>query len=346
MKNIKIFCGYSNTGGIAFKIADGLRKNSFSADSIIIDENEFKYEYHKKLDDYSNRTFFIGRFLKYYYFIKHLIKYDVFIFTTRSTLLSRKWDLRILRFLGKKTSMIYVGCDIRDKSYYLNIPDKFTACKNCTPEYQKKIGCVMEIKQRDTNYIQKYVNASFSHPFDAQILKGNYSYLYLLLELEKYSPNYTVNNKVKILHAPSDTGIKGTKYVIDAINKLRSENVDFDFELLTGKTNPEIIEAIRNCDILIDQVVAGWYGLISIEAMALGKTVVCYIKDELYSYLPDLPIRNLNPDNLINGLKKLINDRDQLSKSGKLGRQFVEKYHDHVKNSAMILKRTIEVKYI
>jgi glycosyltransferase involved in cell wall biosynthesis len=100
------------------------------------------------------------------------------------------------------------------------------------------------------------------------------------------------------------------------------------------------MESIRNADILIDQMTAGWYGLISVEAMALGKTTVCFLNDELYKYIADIPIINLNPDNLTEGLKKLISEREKLQEYGKAGRKFVEKYHDYVKNSIDILKIT------
>lgn len=340
-KKIKVFCGYVNTGGLSYKIAEGLRKNGIKADSIVIDNHSFAYPYHRKLKFVGNKPGFINRLLKYFYFIKYALSYNVFIFNTRSTLLSRKGDLRILHFLGKKTAMIYVGCDIRDKNYYLKSNEKYTVCKNCSENYQLKIGCVMPDKINESKVIQKNIDASFSHPFDAMILNGKFNYLYLLLELEKYIPDYNINKKIKIIHAPSDDGIKGTKYVLEAIERLKKDNVEFEFELLTNKPHEELVKTIREADILIDQMVAGWYGLISVEAMALGKTVVCYLRDELYNYIPDIPVINLNPDNLYDGLKKLIAERERLSDYGKAGRIYTEKYHDYVKNSLEILNITI-----
>lgn len=340
-KNIKVFCGYVNTGGIAYKIAEGLRKNGISADSVVIDDHSFSYPFHKKLKFIGSKAGFVNRLIKYYYFIKHALKYDVFIFNTRSTMLARKGDLKLLNKLGKRTAMIYVGCDIRDKNFYLLSPEKFTVCKNCSVEYQVKIGCVMEDKLVETDIIQKHIHAPFSHPFDAMILNGNFNYLYLLLELEKYQPKYEVNKKIKIVHIPSDDGIKGTNYVIAAIDKLKAEGVDFDFELIRNKPHDEVVEIIRNADILIDQMVAGWYGLISIESMALGKTTVCFLREKLYEYIPDIPIINLNPDNLAEGLKKLIAEKDMLPEHGRKGRAYAEKYHDYIKNSMDMLKITL-----
>jgi glycosyltransferase involved in cell wall biosynthesis len=338
---VKVFCGYVNTGGIAYKIAEGLRRNGIKADSVVIDDHSFSYPFHKKLKYAGNKPGFINRLIKYYYFIKHTLMYDVFIFNTRSTMLARKGDLKILKKLGKKTAMVYVGCDIRDKNFYLNSSEKYTVCKNCTEAYQKKIVCVMEDKHSESATIQKYIDAPFSHPFDAMILNGNFNYLYLLLELEKYVPEYEINRRVKIVHIPSDDGIKGTTYVLEAIEKLKKENIEFDFELIRNKPHNEVVEIIRNSDILIDQMVAGWYGLISVEAMALGKTTVCFLRDKLYEYIPDIPIINLNPDNLAEGLKKLVAERERLIEYGRAGRKYAEKYHDYIKNSLDMLKITM-----
>jgi hypothetical protein len=340
-KNIKVLCGYVNTGGIAYKIAEGLRKNGVKADSVVIDDHLFSYPFHKKMNFTGNKPSFINRLIKYYYFIKHALKYDVFIFNTRSTMLAKKGDLKLLKLFGKKTAMIYVGCDIRDKNYYLQSPEKFTVCRNCSVEYQVKIGCVMEDKLVESAVIQKYIDAPFSHPFDAMILNGKFNYLYLLLELEKYQPKYETNSKIKIVHIPSDDGIKGTNYVMAAIEKLKNKNVEFEFELIRNKPHDEVIGSIRNSDILIDQMVAGWYGLISIEAMALGKTTVCFLRDELYNYIPDIPIINLNPDNLADGLKKLIMEKEKLGGYGMAGRKYAEKYHDYIKNSMDMLRITV-----
>jgi len=337
---MKVFCGYGNTGGIAYKIADGLRNNGIRADSVVIDEHTFSYPYHKKMKYWSYKHSIINRLIKYYYFFKHTLLYDVFFFNTRSTLLSRKLDLNILRLLGKKTAMIYVGCDIRDKNYYLSSSEKYTVCKNCSTNYQQLVRCTMEEKISESAVIQKYIDAPFSHPFDAEILNGKFNYLYLLLELEKYEPHYKVNKKIKIVHLPSDDGIKGTNYIIEAVEQLKNVNNEFEFLLIRNKPHNEVIRIISEADILIDQMVAGWYGLISIEAMALGKTVVCYLRNELYNYIPDIPIINLNPDNLAEGLKKLIEEKEKLNKYGMEGRKFAEKYHDHVKNSLNMLKVT------
>jgi len=100
-KKVKVFCGYVNTGGLSYKIAEGLRKNGIKADSVVIDDHSFSYPFHRKLRFIGNKPNFINRLLKYFYFIKYALTYNVFIFNTRSTLLARKGDIKILKWLGK-----------------------------------------------------------------------------------------------------------------------------------------------------------------------------------------------------------------------------------------------------
>jgi hypothetical protein len=76
-------------------------------------------------------------------------------------------------------------------------------------------------------------------------------------------------------------------------------------------SNKEALEQYKRCDILIDQLRIGWYGVLACEAMALGKAVVTYIRDDLTHKLPSpLPLENANKDTLYNCLTRLIRDVD------------------------------------
>lgn len=70
--------------------------------------------------------------------------------------------------------------------------------------------------------------------------------------------------------------------------------------------------------------------------MALGKPVVCYIREEDLKFIPplmkkDLPIINANPDNIFEILKGLVEDRGKLNLIGEQSRAYVERWHDPMK---------------
>ena len=64
-------------------------------------------------------------------------------------------------------------------------------------------------------------------------------------------------------------------------------------------SNKEARKRYETADILIDQLLAGWYGGLAVELMALGKPVICYIREDDLKYIPkemrdELPIINAN----------------------------------------------------
>ena len=43
---------------------------------------------------------------------------------------------------------------------------------------------------------------------------------------------------------------------------------------------------IRESDVVIDQILMGTYARLAIESMALGKPVICYLREDLFEFNP------------------------------------------------------------
>ncbi len=91
--------------------------------------------------------------------------------------------------------------------------------------------------------------------------------------------------------------------VTAAAEQLRAEGVELDFRLVEGLRHEEAVRAYEQADILVDQLLVGWYGGVAVEFMALGKPVVCFLADEWTDrYAPaelmaELPIVRADPEN-------------------------------------------------
>tara|TARA_Y100001978_G_scaffold203158_1_gene227107 strand:+ start:14190 stop:15416 length:1227 start_codon:yes stop_codon:yes gene_type:complete len=100
--------------------------------------------------------------------------------------------------------------------------------------------------------------------------------------------DYKPNTKLRILHAPNHRQIKGTNYIIKTIKKLKNQfKLDIELILKEKEDNATILKSIQECDLVIDQLIIGWYGLFSLEAMAYGKPVLCFLRNDLvdlYTY--------------------------------------------------------------
>ena len=87
-------------------------------------------------------------------------------------------------------------------------------------------------------------------------------------------------------------------------------------------------EFLAGCDILVDQLHMGWYGLLAIEGLAEGKPVIAYLRDEFRAREPDLPVVNAEPATLVEALRALVQDPTQRQQRGALGPAFVRRVHD------------------
>ena len=140
-----------------------------------------------------------------------------------------------------------------------------------------------------------------------------------------------------MIHAPSHRGAKGTAYILEAVDRLKAEGVAFEFVLVENLSNAEARTLYERADLVVDQLLAGWYGGFAVEVMALGKPVICYLRESDFGFLPQamrsaLPLINARPDNIFAVLREwLTARRSELSARGMTCRQYVEHWHDPIR---------------
>ena len=93
-------------------------------------------------------------------------------------------------------------------------------------------------------------------------------------------------------------------------------------------------------DIVIDQLIYGCWGSTAIEAMALGKPVICYLnndwKNNFLGSFPeyeDLPFIEADRFNIYKILKELILDDNLRKQKGIQSREFVLSHYNPKVNS-------------
>lgn len=228
--------------------------------------------------------------------------------------------------------MHYWGSDIRQKSI-AERKNKFVRVK---VEDEKAI--VANIRR-----VSRYVDTAIVEDYELYEYVRDYFKRVVVIrqavDLSEFVPVVPPeeNKKPVIVHAPSDKRIKGTEYVLDAISRLEKDH-DLEFVLVHGMPHRQAIEIYQRADIIVDQLLIGSYGIFTAEAMALGKPVICYIREDLLDTYPqELPIVSASPDNLYEQLKILVENPGLRHTLGLRGREYAEKYHDSLKIAKQLI---------
>ena len=143
-----------------------------------------------------------------------------------------------------------------------------------------------------------------------------------------------VGSKPLIVHAPTHRQVKGTQHIIEAVSRLQREGISCELALVEKKHHRDAMKIYEQADLMVDQLWAGWYGGFAVEAMALGKPVIGYIRREDLSRIPEsmareLPVIQATPDSIGQVLKEWLTIRKKdLSAWGLRGRAFIKKWHD------------------
>ena len=332
----KILIGYTNVAALGMRLQKGFSEIGIKADfyskDIVINKYDYKKDFlYKTIRKYDNSI--LSFFNKLYLLLKYLIKYKYFIYiSTGSALLSKKREIKLLQKFGKKFMIIYTGCDSR-------IPElvgkyKWNPCSDCNNEYKIFVGCDIPNKLSNLKNDVNLFDVILSPDECSGFFEGKYIPAFFPINLDDYEIVSSRNNKIRILHAPSNEDYKGTRYIDAAISRLSSK-YEFEYVKINNIKLDELYDEIKKSDIIIDQMLSGFYGLFAIESMAFGKPVFCYIHDDIWVRIKDnCPVINANVGNLKKKLEYYLDNTNELQKLGTKSREYVELYH----NSGKIAK--------
>lgn len=330
-KNPKIFHGLVNYGTQSGLFARQLRQEGLEAISVT-HPDKFKRITDVELLHGGNTIQKIAKHSWNYLFrVYCFFKYDIFHFYYGITLLPKQADLPFYRLLGKKVVMEYLGNELQGYQESVRKYKWTNVTYMMTPE-EGVVYDQMNLKRlaHEKPYIDKaLVCAPCYSEFapDAAVLP-----LAIDLRDYEYTPMPAFNGTFRIMHAPTHKGFKGTAFIEKAVRQLQAEGFSIDFDLVENVTHAELKERYKQCHLFIDQILGGWYGTASIEAMALGRPVMVFIREEYLSYIDygdKVPVYSADPDTIYDVLKSVLTaGYDELEKRSHMSRRFTEEVHD------------------
>jgi glycosyltransferase involved in cell wall biosynthesis len=329
----------SNIAGIAGLLARAQRDLGYNATSVEYVAHQYAFGADRTLGlsrdtNAAVKLAKVGRFA-----LEAMQRYDVFHFYFGNTLFPFPFpDLPVLRALGKRIVCHFCGCDVRQRASTLANYD-VSGCHECV-----SLVCLGK-RHPDPGWADVSIVSTpdlLEFVPGAVLMPGP-------VDLARWSPRppratpISHEDPVRVLHAPSDREIKGTRYLVAAIERLRGEGYPIELLMLEGVPHEQVVEFCGQADIAVDQLMIGAYGTVAIEMMAKGVPVVCRIRDDLRHHYPgDLPILSAGPTDAYEVLRDLLETPDTWAELGRRSREYVEREHEmhRVARRALALYRS------
>ena len=245
-------------------------------------------------------------------------------------LLARR-DVPGLKARGKTVVFHFHGCEVRNRAYMLKA-HALSACTECRP------FCAPDRQRALLADASRHADRVFFSTKDLAESVPNGIELPLAIEAARWeeaarahplpSPETRdgVNGPVVLAHAPTNRWIKGTRHVEDAVERLRAEFPQLELRLIEKLPWAGMPRALAACDLLVDQLFMGWYGLLAIEGMSLGKAVVCHLRADFRD--DACPVVDATSETLVEVLRPLIRDPARRAALGAAGQAWARARHD------------------
>jgi nucleotide-binding universal stress UspA family protein len=268
------------------------------------------------------------------FFAREGRSFDVFQFYFGESL-AGPWlfDVPWLKRLGKQVHFYFCGCDVRDSKKAI-ATHEYSGCQECWPQ---------RCSENRTDALKTATRHADGIWVSTPDLLDDVPGSVLLpqpIDLECITPvgEYRGGGPIRIAHAPSNRAIKGTRFVEAAVAELRRAGLPVELRLIENLPHADALRETAAADLVCDQMLIGAYGEYAVEAMALGKPVVCYLRPDLLAcYPPDLPIVSATPPTLGAVLRQLIARRHEWPALGRRGIAYAHRMHDRLRVAQTML---------
>ena len=330
-------------------LAQGERVNGLDSDVLALFRDKWQYPADRILFEKPQKSLLskicgLAVRMKEVYRIRN--RYDVFHFNYGTSLIDL-WKIGMplldLPFYKKrKIVMTFNGCDARQKYPTLKRVES-SACHN--DQCYEGIcmdGKLDDMKEKKIRKSDRYADAIFA---------VNPDLLYFLPERARFLP-YTIGSwnqievtsyrnpqqGLKVLHSPTDRGAKGSRIIIQTLEKLKDRYGErIGILLIEHLPNREALQKYAEADLAIDQISIGWYGGFAVEMMKMGKPVMAFIRKEDLKFIPremaeecQQAIINVTPSSLYEKLCLLLENPEILRRYREAALDYVHRWHNPI----------------
>ena len=195
----------------------------------------------------------------------------------------------MLKKRGKKVIFYFCGCDIKDPRI---IREKYSisGCAHCLPQLCNP-NRIEALRLASELADLVYVSTPDLHEYigDSRLLVQPIDVFTLRKQVGGVSGDKQRTVPFVVAHSPTSRALKGTRFVIEAVERLRNQGLDLEIRLIEGMSYQRALQEYISAHLAVDQLLFGAYGQVAVEMMALGVPVVCYIREDVLPLYPEPP---------------------------------------------------------
>lgn len=339
----------NNVAGLSQGLAQGERALGHDSRVLTLNRSKYGFSADDRLDiEDKGRMGRIGAYVKT--FLRVRSGYDLYNFGFGSSLWHfphRGLYLMDLPFYDSRAKkvMTYQGCDARQKYPTMKRKERdgesIAACfeENC---YGGMCNSGRKDLERRKGIDKAARHADHLFAVNPDLLyflpSGKSSFLPYAIsdfhELPSRESPFFSDDVAHVVHAPTQREVKGSRYILQALEDLKDEFGDrLRVTVVEDMDRDEALSVIATADLLIDQVLVGWYGGVAVEAMKMGVPVACYVNEKDLALIPaemaaDLPFLQVTPFDIKDRARDFLNDREQAEDFSRRGYDYVMRWHD------------------
>jgi len=206
----------------------------------------------------------------------------------------REWEFGFLKRHGVRLVCLFTGSDIRSPALMRRLQQE-TSVENIVT-YLDQVSPVFataaydDQRRRTAVIADRFADVVFTAAVDQLSYLERptepFPYFYpdddLMFDDTKHSdPGPRI-----VVHAPSSPIIKGTQVVRAAIQRLRTEGFDFEYRELVNTPHAQVIAALKEAHIALNEFYAFVPGVFGVEAMASGCALLTRADETIETDLP------------------------------------------------------------
>jgi glycosyltransferase involved in cell wall biosynthesis len=259
-----------------------------------------------------------------------LLRFDVFIFGFKSSLLPRFLDLPILKLCGKRVIYVFHGSDSR--------PPFINGALLGTDLQLSIADCLKRTRRQkeQVRTIERYADLVVNHPptshfHERKVVKWlsiGIPYPRPFKRAAAAGAKACGGSPTRVLHSPSHPESKGTSTIRRAVERLREKGYHIELVEVIGQPNEVVLAELALCDFVVDQVYSDTpMASFAAEAAIFGKPAVVggYATARDWEAGSDTvpPSAYVKPDEIESVIQKLVVDKEYRLRLGECARSFV-----------------------